>query len=171
MNISMRKCTVDDVETLKALSIKTYYETFISLTTAEDMDAYLTEAYDIQKLKKELSDTNIEFYFMYCENELAGYIKLNEAPSQSDLNDTDSLELERIYVASEFQGRGLGNFLMNTAVTKALEKQKSYLFLGVWEMNEKALAFYKKHGFYEIGTHKFVMGEDVQTDYIMRKDL
>ncbi len=171
MNISIRNCIQNDLSALRDLSIRTYHKTFAHLNTAEDMQTYLDEAFAEDKLCRELADKNCGFYFLYYEDNLAGYLKLNEAPSQTDINDKASLEIERIYVSDEFQGMGLGRFLMEQAVKKAVERNKKYVWLGVWEKNEKAIAFYRKNGFYEIGTHDFVMGEDVQTDYLMRKDL
>ena len=171
MKKCLQQCSNEDFETLRELSIHTYYETFARLNTAEDMAAYLEDAFNVDRLTQEFNDPNSFFYFLYADEKLTGYLKLNEAPSQTDINDADSLEIERIYVSSEFQGAGLGRYLMEQAVYIAKECNKKYVWLGVWEKNEKALRFYKKNGFYEIGTHKFVMGEDVQTDYIMRKDL
>ena len=171
MRLSIKKCTADDLEILRQLSIKTYYETFAHLNTPEDMAAYLMDAFNEDKLCRELGDQNSTFFFLYADEKLAGYLKWNEAPSQTDINDRESLEIERIYVSSGFQGAGLGKYLMEKAISIATERGKKYVWLGVWEKNEKAICFYKKNGFYEIGTHAFVMGEDVQTDYIMRKDL
>ena len=171
MNLAIKKCTAEDLEVLRQLSIKTYYETFSHQNTAENMAAYLEDAFDEGKLRRELGDENSSFFFLYADERLAGYLKLNEAPSQTDINDSDSLEIERIYVSGEFQGAGLGRYLMEQTINIATERRKKYAWLGVWEKNEKALSFYKRSGFYEIGTHKFVMGEDVQTDYIMRRDL
>ena len=171
MSIALRKCTIRDFDVLRELSIKTYYETFAHLNTPEDMAAYLEDAFNVDKLMAELKDNNSEFYFLYYNEKLAGYLKLNEAPSQTDINDKSALEIERIYVSSEFQGEGLGRYLMEQAISMAAERNKKYAWLGVWEKNEKAIRFYKKNGFYEIGTHTFVMGEDVQNDYVMRKDL
>lgn len=135
------------------------------------MTAYLEQAFEVNKICNELADENSRFYFMYSGENLAGYLKLNEAPAQTDINDKYSLEIERIYVTRAFQGDGLGRYLMNTAISKAKERKKEYVWLGVWEKNEKALLFYKKHGFYEIVTHSFIMGDDEQADYIMGKDL
>ena len=171
MNAYLKTCTADDIDALRELSIKTYYETFAAMCAPEDMEEYLARAYDKAKLCKELDDENSLFLFLYYDGKLAGYLKLNEAPSQTDINDAESLEIERIYVAGEFQGEGLGRFLMEQPLRIAAEGKKKYVWLGVWEKNEKAIRFYKKNGFYEAGTHTFVMGEDVQTDYIMRKDL
>ena len=153
------------------ISRKTYFETFAHMNTLEDMEAYLNKAYDMNKIRAELMDVNSSFFFLYFYDKLAGYLKLNEAPAQTDINDEQSLEIERIYVSKEFQGEGLGRYLMDTAISIATQQKKQYVWLGVWEKNEKALLFYKKNGFYEIDTHSFFMGDDEQTDYIMRKDL
>lgn len=167
----LRKCTMDDFNVLRELAIGTYYETFAHLNTKEDMEAYLEDAFNTEKFADELKDSNSEFYFLYCDGKIAGYLKLNEAPSQTDVNDEKSLEIERIYIASDFQEKGLGNYLMEKAISVASKRNKQYLWLGVWEKNEKAICFYKKNGFFEVGTHSFFMGDDEQTDYIMRKDL
>lgn len=171
MNKVLRKCNLEDFDTVRELSIRTYYETFASLNTEEDMKAYLEEAFNVGKLSRELNDANSEFYFLYYNEKLAGYLKLNEAPSQTDINDKASLEIERIYVSSKFQGEGLGRYLIEQAINIATERNKQYAWLGVWEKNDKAIRFYKKNGFYVIGTHSFFMGDDEQTDYIMRKNL
>ena len=171
MNCFLRQCTTSDFDVLRELSIRTYYETFAHLNTKEDMDAYLNDAFNVERFSKELTDPNCAFYFLYCDEQITGYLKLNEAPSQTDINDFSSLEIERIYVVSEFQGEGLGKYLMEQAISIAVERKKEYAWLGVWEKNEKAIRFYKKNGFYEIGTHIFVMGADVQTDFVMRRDL
>jgi len=108
---------------------------------------------------------------LFVGDELAGYLKVNEAPSQSDVNDYNSLEVERLYVLKKFQRNGLGAYLMERAIDMAISMGKSYVWLGVWERNEKALRFYEKQGYYKIGEHPFYMGSDKQTDYLMRKDL
>lgn len=171
MNLRLERCTVEDADTLRDLSIVTYHETFAHKNTAENMDAYLRTAYDIRQLRSELANANSEFYFLYADEKLAGYMKLNEAPSQSDINDPDSLEVQRIYVCGGFQGMGLGRFLLTTALETAMDRHKKYVWLGAWEHNEKALRFYDKMGFRPVGTHPFYMGNDRQTDYIMRRDL
>ncbi len=169
--IVFKKCTPDDLETLCALSRKTYEQTFAPLNTPENMRAYLDKAFDLKKLRDELSDNHSTFYFLFQAHELCGYLKLNETPSQTDLNDAQSLELERIYVDEKFQGKGFGRVLMEQAIKISRERKKVYIWLGVWEKNEKAIDFYQKNGFYKIGTHPFMMGEEEQTDFIMRKDL
>ena len=171
MAVSFRECTLEDLEILQAFSRRLFFETFADMNTPENMAVYLDKAFAAEKIRAELSDENSVFYFLYRGGKLAGYLKLNEAPAQTDIHDEQSLEIERIYVSKEFQGEGLGRCLMEKAVSTAIRRKKKYVWLGVWEKNEKALRFYKRNGFYQIGTHSFVMGDDEQTDYIMRKDL
>ena len=115
---------MDDFEVLRELSIRTYYETFSHLNTPENMQAYLDESFEIIKLQNELSNPDSDFFFLYFNDALAGYLKINEAPSQTDINDATSLEIERIYVTSQFQGKGLGLYLMEQALAKAIERNK-----------------------------------------------
>lgn len=171
MELTFKKCTVKDAEVLRKFAAQIYFETFAPLNTPEVMAAYLKHAFAEEKIRSELLDENSAFYFLYSGAELAGYLKLNEAPSQTDINDANSLELERIYVAAAFQHAGIGQVLMDKAVAVAGQRGKKYLWLGVWQKNEKAIRFYERNGFYKTGTHIFVMGDEEQTDYVMRKDL
>ncbi|WP_371364661.1 Spermidine/spermine N(1)-acetyltransferase [Sporomusa rhizae] len=165
------KCTLGELSALQKIAYKTYKETFACMNTEANMNAYLEEAFSLDKLRHELLNEASLFYFIYQDNKLAGYLKLNECKAQTDIYDHLSLEVERIYVLSEFQGKGLGRYLMDKAIAVAQERKKTYMWLGVWEKNKNALEFYKKNSFYEIGTHAFVMGDDVQKDYLLRKDL
>jgi len=169
--ISIRACTLEDAYVLQKISRHTYKDTFASMNTEANMKAYLEEAYDLDKLKQELSNEESFFYFIYQDDKLSGYSKLNEGNAQTDIYDPISLEVERIYVLKDCQGKGIGRYLMNKAVEIASQRNKFYMWLGVWEKNKKALEFYKRSGFYRIGTHPFIMGDEVQNDYILRKDL
>ena len=171
MELIFKQCTSDDLQALRDFSCRTYHETFASMNTPANMNAYLEQSFHINKLCGELADNNSTFYFFYAGANLAGYLKLNESPAQTDLHDPQSLEIERIYVAKEFQGQGLGGVLLNKAFDTAKRRNKAYVWLGVWEKNTKAVVFYKKNGFYETGTHSFFMGEEEQTDFIMRKNM
>lgn len=153
------------------MATQAFCETFAPLNTPENMDAYLQSAYTPTKLRQELADRNQEFYFVYADGVLAGYLKVNEAPAQAEINDPTALEVERIYVLAQFYGTGVGQSLMDAAIAMARDRGKKYLFLGVWEHNRRARRFYQKNGFYRFGEHTFVMGDDPQTDYLLRKDL
>lgn len=171
MDLSLKKCTANDLDELRALSEQTYYDTFAAMNTPENMAAYLKEAFAPEKLAAELADPASSFYFLYADGALAGYLKLNEAPSQTDINDAATLEIERIYVRAHYQGQGLGRFLMTQAIQMAKARKKRAVWLGVWEKNARALRFYRANGFAPIGTHSFTMGDEVQTDFIMQKEL
>lgn len=111
------------------------------------------------------------FYFIYYGNNPAGYLKINYSPAQTDINDPDSLEVERIYVKHEFKKKGLGAGLISHAAELAQESGKRYLWLGVWEKNKEAIAFYLKMGFRKTGVHSFKLGNELQSDIIMKKEI
>ena len=169
MKTTIRKCTVDDLKTLLEISYETFVDAFQSMNVKETMDKYVEEAFNMEKLEEELGNKDSRFFFLYADDELAGYLKINEAPAQTDVNDSHSIEVERIYVKKEFKGKGLGRQLMNYAIQLAKEMKKNYVWLGVWEKNTDAITFYKKLGFYEAGQHPFKMGDELQTDFIMKK--
>ena len=171
MDIAFKQCTQADLFDLRALSRRTFRETFAADNTPAALQAHLDRAYALEKLRAELSNPYSQFWFLYEKGSLAGYLKLNEAPAQTELHDPVSLEIERIYVARAFQGHGLGGMLMARAIETAQARGKRYIWLGVWEKNKKARSFYQKHGFRKIGSHPFSVWDEVQTDDIMRKDL
>lgn len=100
-----------------------------------------------------------------------GYIKLNENESQSDIKDIDSIELERIYLLSEFQGQGIGEWILRQVISVAKARIKFFMWLGVWEDNPKAIKFHQKLGFNKLGNHPYFIGKDEQTDWLMRLDI
>jgi ribosomal protein S18 acetylase RimI-like enzyme len=171
MNVKFNIVTISDLQTLRDISYHTYHDTFLQITTPEIMEAYLTSAFNPEKLTSELHDPNSTFFFLYKDDVLVGYLKVNENESQNDLKDQDSLELERVYVKSEFHGQGFGKMLIDKGVVIAKQKKKKFAWLGVWENNTKAIAFYEKMGFHKTTTHDFYMGNDRQTDYIMKLNL
>jgi diamine N-acetyltransferase len=171
MKTTIEPCGAGDADLVQAIGRETYDETFRPLNTDETMNAYLAEAFAREKILAELCDPGSRFFILRADGEPAGYLKVNEAPSQSDLNDPSSLEIERIYVRARFKGRGLGRLLMEHALGLARGAGKAYAWLGVWERNADAIAFYEKMGFREAGRYSFRMGDELQTDWIMRKDL
>ena len=169
--LTFRKCTMDDLQQLRDLSTETYQDTFGKFCSKEIMQTYLSEAFSKKKISQELNNPGSAFYFAYDDESLVGYIKVNDFPAQTDINDEKSLELERIYLLQAFQGRRYGKELLDKAVCIAASKRKEYLWLGVWEKNLKAIGFYSKNGFHMSGEHVFVMGNEQQHDYIMKKRL
>lgn len=169
MNIKIRPCLLSDLETLRMIGLETFDETFRPMNSSETIDQYLEKSFSFEKLEQELGNTYCKFYFIYSGSSLAGYIKLNYAPAQSDINDSNSVEVERIYVRKEHQGKGVGKMSLEYVFQQAELKNKIYVWLGVWEKNVNAISFYKKIGFEEVGQHSFRIGNEIQSDLIMKK--
>ena len=171
MNIKKINNSDEDIKKLQTIAKQTFTETFGSQNTAEDLAKFLNEEYDFDKLKAEVENPETFYYFCYFDDEPAGYLKLNIGSAQTESDYPEALEIQRIYVLRKFQGKRIGLAMMQQALTKAKELNKSQVWLGVWEHNLKAQAFYEKSGFKKVGAHVFVLGDDKQTDYILLKTL
>ncbi|KEQ21831.1 GNAT family N-acetyltransferase [Paenibacillus tyrfis] len=171
MTVKIKKCSREDLEILQEISIETFNDTFKDQNSPENMKAYLERAFNSQQLEKELSSISSEFFFVCFNEEHAGYLKVNINDAQSENMGDESLEIERIYIRSKFQRKGLGNDLINKAMEIAIRQNKKMIWLGVWEKNENAIDFYKKKGFVQTGAHSFYMGDEEQIDFIMTKTL
>jgi len=170
-NIEIKKVTINDLDLLQKIGSQTFYETFASGNTKENMNKYLDEAFSVAKLTTELNDNNAEFYFATLDNNVIGYLKINFGQSQTELKDDKAVEIERIYVLKEYHGKNVGQLLYNKAVSIARQKNADYIWLGVWEENPRAINFYKKNGFVEFDKHIFKLGNDEQTDIMMKLKL
>lgn len=170
-NILLRKVTLNDIDQLQKIGRQTFFDTFAESNTEENMKEYLDNRFSTEKLHSELSNTNSEFYFALEEDTVIGYLKLNFGESQTELKDDKALEIERIYVLKEFHGKKVGQLLYDKAIQVATETRTDYVWLGVWEENSRAIAFYKKNGFVEFDKHIFRLGDDEQTDIMMKLQL
>ncbi len=171
MTMTIKKCMLEDLHKLQEISYETFNETFRDQNSHENIDAYLERAFNLEQLEKELSNRFSQFFFVYFNNEVAGYLKININDDQSEEMGDESLEIERIYIKNKFQKHGLGKYLLDEAVEIAVRHNKKKMWLGVWEKNENAIAFYKKMGFIQTGAHSFYMGDEEQIDNIMIKTL
>ncbi|ANZ57607.1 GNAT family N-acetyltransferase [Fructilactobacillus lindneri] len=169
--LEVKQISLVQLSELQKISRLTFADTFGAANTETDLKKYLDEAYSNQKLTKELNNPETFFYFGYIDHQLAGYLKLNVGKAQSDKVSNNSLEVERIYILPAFKRHGLGKKLIEVAESIAKQKHKDNLWLGVWEGNPKAIAFYQAQGFERIGQHTFVVGDDPQTDYLMEKSI
>lgn len=167
-NIDIEKITINDINQLQQIGRQTFFETFSESNSEENMNSYLENGFSTEKIKTELNDENSEFYFAKINNKIAGYLKLNFGQSQTELKDDKALEIERIYVLKEFHGKKFGQLLYDKVVKIAKHKNISYIWLGVWEENLQAINFYKRNGFIEFDKHIFKLGEDKQTDIMMK---
>lgn len=170
-DIKIRKVTVEDLSELQKIGRITFAETFSESNNAEDMAQYLEEGFSEQKLLKELQNEESAFYFAVDGETVIGYLKVNFGASQTEILDEAAMEIERIYVLAAYHGRKVGQLLYEKAEQVAREQGLSYVWLGVWEKNPKAIAFYTKNGFIAFSKHVFKLGNDEQTDIMMRKRL
>ena len=162
---------MEDVATLQAISKATFKQTFDAHNSPEDMEAYLNTSYATDKLTAELNNPNSEFYFAKENEKVVGYLKVNTGEAQTELKDSNAFEIERIYVDQAYLGKKIGQLLFNKAIDLAISKKANYVWLGVWEENHRALAFYNKNGFVPFDKHLFKLGNDVQTDIMMKLEL
>lgn len=194
-SIQIRKVNAGELDDLVKISRQTFYDTFSEMNSEENMNRYLQESLSGGKIQSELRNENSEFYFAElitnvdpskadssteeihethtAKNNadlkiIIGYLKLNFGDAQTELKNDQAIEIERIYVLKEFQGKKVGQLLYNKAIEVAQERHADFVWLGVWEENHKAINFYKKNGFIEFDQHKFVLGDDEQTDLMMK---
>ena len=170
-NIKIKKVSIDAIVQLQQIGKQTFFETFSEGNTEENMKQYLEKGFSIEKLTSELTDKNAEFYFALIDDNIIGYLKLNFGESQTELKDNKALEIERIYVLKDFHGKSVGQILYDKAIHIARQKNADYVWLGVWEENPRAINFYKKNGFIEFDKHVFKLGNDEQTDIMMKLKL
>lgn len=170
-SIIINKASAEDVEIVQSLGSQTFSETFAENNTEEAMKKYLEESFNTEKIKSELNNPDSHFYIAWEEDNPVGYLKVNTGNAQTELQDDASLEIERIYVKKSHHGKKVGQLLYDQALETAQQLKKSYLWLGVWEENLRALHFYRKNGFVEFDKHIFRLGEEEQTDLMMKKVL
>ncbi len=171
MSLNFRKCGLSDIDTLVSIAKKTFIEAFEKDNNPDDFKTYIDRAFTTSTIKKQLENPDSTFYFVSEDAILVGYLKLNTNQAQSELQDNDSIEIERIYVLKEYQGKQIGKQMLRYAFNIGIQKKKTYVWLGVWQKNLDAIRFYEKYGFQKFDTHPYFIGNDKQTDWLMRFDL
>jgi ribosomal protein S18 acetylase RimI-like enzyme len=173
MDINIRRAGVADSEALSAIAKQTFYDTFVDTCTAEDMQGFLEEHFNVAQMKAELADENDHCFFAEVNGMPAGYIRFKENDgSLQAAEQWRSLELKRIYILKEYQGQGIAQQLMQLIFDYAAQQEYKLIFLGVWEHNMRAQHFYEKYGFVNSGhTHDFPIGNTPQQDLWLWKFL
>lgn len=166
--MKVQRVTLNDIDQLQKIGKQTFFETFSAENTEENMTKYLQEGFSIEKLTAELENKNSELYFAILDGNIIGYLKLNFGQSQTELKDNKALEIERIYVLKDFYGKYVGQLLFRKAMDIARQKSVNYVWLGVWEENQRAINFYKKNNFVVFDKHIFKLGNEEQTDIMMK---
>lgn len=160
-----------DAAVLLDLSKTTFFDFFGPLNDVANMEAYASVAFTSQKILAELINRDSEFYFAMLNDEVVGYLKLNFNDAQTEFQDEKALEVERIYVSRQHHKKHIGQQLLTFAIDTGIEKQLEYIWLGVWEHNTNAIGFYQHNGFEVFSSHEFLLGDDKQTDLLMKKIL
>jgi ribosomal protein S18 acetylase RimI-like enzyme len=166
--VPARRQDASDIAELSARLFRDRYETE---NTPEDIEIYLKSNFSLPVITKELSDEKITYLMLYQKYTLIGYAKLTMDKAPSELQGTKPLELARIYVEPENIGKGFGSALMSACLERAIDGGFNSIWLGVWQKNHQAINFYLKWGFTKVGTQKFLLGKDMQNDFIMEKIL
>lgn len=169
--ISIRAAGLADVEVLRAIGRRTFEETFGGANTAADMERYLAEQFSHGRMLEECRNPDSRFFLAEREGRAAGYLKVNRGAAQTEAMGEEAVEIERIYVLGACHRQGIGAMLMDRAYAVARQWGAGRVWLGVWEKNTAAIAFYERCGFIRFGEHLFQLGGDAQTDILMGKDM
>lgn len=169
--LRIRRGTVDDAEMLSELGARTFSETFAIDNTAEDMVEYLAASFNVAQQTTELEDPATTFLIAEVDGRAGGYAMLHDGEPEKGVAGANPVELVRLYVSREWLGRGLGQQLMRACLDEARQAGHETIWLGVWERNERAQAFYRKWNFRPVGEHMFQLGADLQRDILMERPL
>lgn len=166
-DVTMRAAVPDDAAELARFAEHTFRDTFERDNRREDVQRYVVDTFGVQKQRAELEDSRGIVLLMEVGAQTVGYAQLLRGPVPGEVGPTPAIELQRFYVARDYHGLGLAQLLMKKVLATVLERDAATLWLGVWEHNARAIAFYRKLGFADVGTHMFLLGDDQQTDRIM----
>jgi ribosomal protein S18 acetylase RimI-like enzyme len=169
--LSLREADFADLASLLDLAQTSFVQAFTEGNKPENVQAYLSQAFTLVQLEKEWRNPASTFLLVSLEGKLVGYTKVNLAAAQTDVQDPESLEVARLYTLEEVWGKGVGQFLLDAALDFAKEKGKTFVWLGVWEHNARAIRFYEKNGFKTFGSHPFPFGDEIQNDWLMRVEV
>ena len=169
--ITYSRVAISDLPLLKALAKQVFVESFIAGNSEENMNAYLDTAFSDEKLTQELENAQSQFYFAKMDGKPIGYFKINTGDAQTEMKNEPWAEIERIYVIKECQGKGIGQLMMDEILEICRKMEVTCIWLGVWEMNKGAIKFYQRNGFTQFDSHVFYVGDDPQTDWMMKREI
>lgn len=171
MNLSVRYATIDDAELIADISRKTFYETFAPLNSSANMEIFMKVQFTRGRLMMEVGQPGHTFLLAYNNKEVAGYAKLRDTKYPPKLDSNNALEIARLYAMPHMIGKGVGKLLMEKSLEIASDAMKDAVWLGVWKQNKKAIDFYSSWGFEIFNECDFILGNEVQKDWLMRKKL
>lgn len=171
MEIIVRLATKEDAALIADFSRQTFFDTYHLLNTKENMDKFLNEQFTKESLMAEVEASESTFFVAFQEKEMVGYVRLRDDKIPVDLGHLNAIEIARIYALESTIGKGVGKQLMLQSIEFAKQLGKQAIWLGVWKQNQRAIDFYTKFGFEKFGEDQFVLGNDVQADWLMKKQL
>lgn len=171
MSVVVRPAGTADAAWLAALAERTFRETYSAENTAENMERYVREHFGPARQEAELRDPRMSTLVAEVDGRAAGYAQLTQSEPPPSVTTPAPLEVVRFYVDRPWHGQGVAQTLMAAAVETARAAGARTLWLGVWERNERAIAFYRKSGFADVGTQTFVLGTDRQRDFVLAQTL
>jgi ribosomal protein S18 acetylase RimI-like enzyme len=169
MTLVIREATIEDARLIADISHQTFYETFARHNTKEDMHKFLNQQFTKGKLIMEVGARGNIFLLAYDDDSIAGYVKIRDERVPPGMGSVSALEVARIYAMNNQIGKGVGSLLMQSCIDVAKQKNKEWLWLGVWEKNQRAIDFYKKWGFEKFDETDFLLGDDMQRDWLMKR--
>ncbi len=171
MRAKIRFGTAEDAELLAELGAKTFYDAYVPDLPPQMVADFLPEIFSLALQTAELADPGTIFLIAEINKEPAGYAMLNERPSPEGLADKRAIMLPRIYLHQISTGKGVGSMLMQACLDESERRGFEVIWLGVWEKNVRAQAFYRKWGFVEFGAEDFQFGPELQTDLLFFRQL
>ena len=168
-DLTIRRANREDGGLLAELGARTFAETFATDNSPEDMAAYIAASFNLRQQMAELADPASTFLIAEVGGAAAGYAKLHAGEPLEGVEGANPVELVRLYASREWLGRGVGQALMCACVDEARQAGHRTIWLGVWERNGRAQAFYRKWNFRAVGEHVFQLGSDPQTDILMER--
>ncbi|CAN5913257.1 GNAT family N-acetyltransferase [soil metagenome] len=167
--VTTRQATPADAAVLASLAASTFRDTFGPDNTPENMQAYMTSAFDADIQAAELRDPRVTVYLAEVSGAVAGYAMLRDGPVPASVGEANAVELARLYAATHVIGAGVGATLMRRCLDEAVARGRGAVWLGVWEHNPRAIAFYRRWKFVDVGATTFQLGRDMQSDRVMMR--
>jgi ribosomal protein S18 acetylase RimI-like enzyme len=168
---SIRAATAADAAPLTELARRTFHDAFAPMNSAENIEAYMSQNFTLQKFSAQLADPRVFFLIAEIDATPVGFAKFCDGDVPDCVSGVAPIEIERFYVNREFHGKGVAQTLMQACFNHARQAGHETIFLGVWDKNDRAIAFYRKCGFDVVGSHAFQMGDETQNDLLMEKRL
>ena len=166
--ISLIPVERDDIAILHRLACDTFLYAFANMNDPADMDHYMSTSMKVENFEAQWNHPNSAFFFACSDDSKIGYLKLNTEDAQTDQVLDQATEIERIYIHHEYQSKGIGAKMIQFAKATAFQAGSKWIWLGAWDQNPRAIAFYKKQGFVPFGTHDFTLGNDQQRDILLK---